>query len=421
VGRAGVSGLGTLLSGGYIQIAPGESEVMRRSFVGLEEPPVTPAGTPGIRITLTAARAGSVSAGDPVLFKGYTVGRVETEKFDPERQLLSYDVFIDAPYDKKLTHRHRFWDVSGVSAKAGADGIEVNLPALETLLIGGVEVGLPTGVGPGRPIDPGEEFQLYDSFDAVNERPYRYSLQYVVRFPQSVRGLSPGAPVEYRGIRLGQVERIMLSEIATGGGRGVAIPVLIRLEPARIEMPDSPEGVERFRETIETAVGNGLRASLSTGNLLTGALFVTMDIYPNAEKDGLGEFADVQTIPTVPSGLEGIAQKVTVLLDKLNELPLDDTVARAEQLLASVDRLVASPDMQRLPQALEEAVVELRATLASLSADSELQNRLMPTITELERTLASLRQVLDTIDEQPNALIFNREYREDPRPPAGSQ
>jgi paraquat-inducible protein B len=179
--------------------------------------------------------------------------------------------------------------------------------------------------------------------------------------------------------------------------------------------------VERFRETIETAVGNGLRASLSTGNLLTGALFVTMDIYPNAEKDGLGEFADVQTIPTVPSGLEGIAQKVTVLLDKLNELPLDDTVARAEQLLASVDRLVASPDMQRLPQALEEAVVELRATLASLSADSELQNRLMPTITELERTLASLRQVLDTIDEQPNALIFNREYREDPRPPAGSQ
>ena len=77
--------------------------------------------------------------------------------------------------------------------------------------------------------------------------------------------------------------------------------------------------------------------------------------------------------------------------------------------------------MQSLPASLDETLKELQQTLASLSADSELQARLLPTITELERTLASLRLVLDTLDEQPNALIFNREYKDDPRPPAGSQ
>ena len=56
-----------------------------------------------------------------------------------------------------------------------------------------------------------------------------------------------------------------------------------------------------------------------------------------------------------------------------------------------------------------------------MSADSELQSRLLPTITELERTLGSLRKVLDTLGEQPNSLIFNRKYGDDPRPPAGSQ
>jgi paraquat-inducible protein B len=77
--------------------------------------------------------------------------------------------------------------------------------------------------------------------------------------------------------------------------------------------------------------------------------------------------------------------------------------------------------MQDLPSSLDATLRDLQKTLEGLSADSELQARLLPMITELDRTLLSLRQVLDTLDQQPNALIFNREYREDPRPPAGSQ
>ncbi len=423
IGKGGVSGLGTLLSGGYIQVAPGKTGEYEEDFVGLEEPPVTPSGTPGIRVVITTENANSIGPGDAVLYKGYQVGRVETEFFDIEENLLRYEVFIDAPYSDQLTQRHRFWEVSGVSAKLGADGIQVDTGSLETVLFGGVEVGLPLGVEDGPPAQAAEVFKLYSSFDEVNERPYRYSLEYVVVFPQSVRGLLPGAPVEFRGLRMGQVERIMLTELtANDDDQEEGIPVLIRIEPARLDMPDSPEGIERMRETIRVATTeNGMRATLATGNIITGSLFVTMDLFPGMGNGEMGVYADRPTIPTAPSGIEGITQKLTMFLDKLNGLNLDATVDNANDMIASIDALVAGPQMQQLPGTLDDAIAELRTTLASLSSESELQARLLPTITELERTLTSLRLLLDTLDEQPNSLIFNREYREDPQPRSGSQ
>lgn len=422
IGKGGVSGIGTLLSGGYIQLAPGSGERGQRHFVGLEEPPVTPAGTPGVQVTLTAEKAGSVSPGDPILYKGYPVGRVETETFDVQNQEMSYGVFIDAPYDSLITTSHRFWDVSGVSIHAGADGLEADSVALETLLIGGVEVGLPKGLPAGDPAKRGDVYALYDNYENVNQHPYRYSIEYVVRFSQSVRGLAPGAPVEYRGLPLGRVERVMLTEMAGRfGGTGNPIPVLIRIEPGRLEQPDSPDGIETLQKAVGNAVAHGLRATLSTGNLLTGGLYVAMDFYPNAASAELGTYADRTTIPTIETGLGGIEQKLTTFLDKINKLPIEGTVKEANNTLASLDRLIAGEGLQSLPGSVDQTLKELQATLASMSADSELQARLLPTISELNQTLTSLRQVLDTLEEQPNALIFNRKYPEDPRPPAGSK
>ena len=284
-------------------------------------------------------------------------------------------------------------------------------------------MGLPQGVADGHPVEAGDEFRLYESYREVNDRPYRYSREYVVRFSQSVRGIAPGASVEYRGIRIGQVERVMLTELARSlEGQGQPIPILIRLEPARLELPDSPVGVKTLRDAIDNAVrGVGLRATLATGNLLTGSLYVALDLYPDSDPAEVGEWAGLPTIPTIPSGLEGIQQQLMAFLDKLNSLPLEGTVVEAQQTLASIERLIAGEGMQELPTSLDATLRELRATLASLSADSELQVRLLPMITKLDGTLGSLRQVLDTLEEQPNALIFNREYRDDPRPPAGSQ
>lgn len=422
IGTQGVSGLGTLLSGGYIQLAPGTGEPGVRSFEGLEEPPITPAGTPGLQLSLLSERAGSVSSGDPILYKGFRIGRVESAELDLESQGIRYSAFITAPYDALVTSNTRFWNASGISVSASADGVAVDTAALETLLIGGVAMGLPEGIEPGTPVAPGESFELYASFASVNERPYKRSLQYVVRFPQSVRGLRPGAPVEYRGVRLGRVERLLLREQALEGltGQGMPIPVLIRVEPGRLELPDTKKGMEELAQAVEIGVGHGLRATLATGSLITGSLYVSLDFYPDERPAEMGSFAGHATIPSITTGLAGMEQKVSLLLDRLNALPLDATLDRAGQALASLNRVLDAPDTRALPASLEATLGELRETLDSVSAESALQTRLLQTIDELDRTLASLRGLLGTLEQQPNALFFNREAVEDPQPPAGS-
>jgi paraquat-inducible protein B len=163
-----------------------------------------------------------------------------------------------------------------------------------------------------------------------------------------------------------------------------------------------------------------MRATLATGSLLTGSLYVALDIYPDAAKAEMGSFAGRPTIPTIATGLAGMEQKLAALLDKLNALPLEGPVKEAERALAELNALLASQSLQSLPESADATLVELRATLASISSDSALQQRVLRTITELDRTLQSLQDFLDTLDEKPNALIFNRDPGTDPQPPAGS-
>ena len=189
VGPGGISGLSTILSGGYIKLESGVGKKGRRKFEGLENPPVTPAGSPGLQLTLTSGKAGSITAGDPVLFRGYRVGAVETAQFKADTQEVVYQVFIDAPYDALVNANTRFWNASGVTVKAGASGFEVQVSSLQSLLVGGVTFDLPEGAIAGSPAKDGDTYLLFASWDAVNRRCFDNYLEFVVAFSQAVGGL----------------------------------------------------------------------------------------------------------------------------------------------------------------------------------------------------------------------------------------
>ncbi len=418
----GVSGLGTLLSGSYIQLAPGTGEPGRRDFVGLDEPPVTPAGAAGLHFSMVGDWASSLSSGDPVLYKGLAVGRIESSEFDIASQKVRFDAFVEAPYDELVTTTTRFWNASGFSLSATANGIEVQVASIEALLIGGVDFGLPEGVQPGERVVQDTVFTLYANKASMNEQPYEYGLEYVVRFPSSLRGLQPGAPVEYRGIRVGHVERVLLEEMVAQGlqGEAEALPVLIRIEPGRFALPDSEEGKAMLAREIEQVVEKGARVTLATGNLLTGSMYIYIDIYDDAPPAKMGTFEGRPTIPTIPSGLAGLERKLSAVLDKVNELPIERTLDVATQVLADLSAMLGSEEAKGLPVSLDGTLVELQGLLRSVSAESRIQEQLLRTITELDRTLESFREVLSTLEDKPNSLIFSREPRADPRPPAGS-
>ena len=422
VGASGVSGLGTILGGSYIEMAPGSGSEGTRVFTGLEEPPLTPQDAPGLRLSLISPRAGSISTGDAVLYRGYKVGRVESLVFDTEQRQVRYDIFIDAPYHELVDSATRFWDTSGISVKASAGGIEVHTGSLDTILLGGIAFAALPGLPIGNPVDNGKEYQLYESYDSILKNPYRHGAYFVVSFRQSIGGLVPGAPVEYRGIKIGRVERILMKEFVNQGmtASGSAIPILIYIEPGRMALPDNPGSVTAFEQFVERAIGNGLRATLQTGNLLTGKQLINFDFFPDEESAELGKFDQYALVPSIETGVGRLGNQVSTFLDTLNALPLeavmveanavlgnaDETVVSLTATLDSVNSLLASNDSKALPGELTATLEELRSALAGLTPETKIYQNLGASVNALNATLENLDNLLRKLSIKPNALIF---------------
>jgi paraquat-inducible protein B len=429
-----ISGLDTLLSGAYLQLAPGTGKVGARHFTALEHPPLTPAGAPGLRLNLTSNRATSVTAGDTVLYKGYKVGRVETMEFDPSDKLVHYQIFIDAPYHELVNSSVRFWDASGISMSANASGFKVETGSLESILFGGVSFGVPEGVKEGKAVAANTEFQLYPSYDDILKNPYQFGTYYVVTFNQSIKGLVPGAPVEFRGIQIGKVDRIMLKEgqamrvSSETEGEGGPIPVLIYIEPGLMELPDTEASIAIMRRGVSRGVTQGLRASMESGNLLTGAKYIGIDFYPDTPPATEGSFMNYTTIPTIETGLAQLAQSVNSILHTIDKLPITETVVSANSALASLNESLASlqtimenQSTQQLPVNLDQTLQELREAISSLSPNSEAYQSLNSSLLSLNRTMGNLESLTRTLAEQPNAVLISPDPVPDTIPEVSEQ
>jgi len=427
-GPGGITGLGTLLSGSYIRMAAGSGDEGEREFEGLDAPPLTPAGTPGLRLFLDSVSAGSVSAGDPVLYRGYAVGKVDGAIFNPETRLMNYELFINQPYDVLVSENTRFWNTSGIELNASADGVNLEIGSLQSLLVGGISFDLPDGAPPGTPAQNGDRFSLYANKKVIDERVYRKHVEYVVSFPQSVRGVQAGAPVEYRGIRMGTVQRILLDEWIQEDLRTSIqeIPVLIRIEPGRVNLPDDATGVARMEQSLRDGVAVGLRATLKTGNLLTGSAYVEFDFFPQASPAQLGKFAGYVKIPTLPRGIDRLDQQLGQLLAKLNALPLEpvfdslnSTLLALRETLIPIQSIAGSDETQAIPATINSTLFELQTTLDDLSPDSESGERLNRLLGELNETLRNVDELVRTLSNQPSSILFPPPAIEDPVPQKG--
>lgn len=436
VGASGISGVGTLLSGAYIELDPGTGVIGRKTFAGFNRIPNTPKGTPGKWVTLQSDDAKSLSVGDAATFRGFQVGRVESSEFNPVDEYFEYEVFIQAPYHDLLTTSSRFWNASGISIQADADGISVSTASLESMLSGGVAFDLPESVGPGNPVENGHSFKLYPDFKSVESQPFEHHIDYLLLFDTSVRGLRKGAPVEYRGIKIGSVTDISfkyLPEDSTINIDKIPVPVRIRIDPARLEWGDSTEACEILAGEFSRRVDIGMRASLQTGNLLTGSLFVSLEFFEGSEVEGIGDLGGYMTFPTTSTGLAQIEQKVVDVLDTILNLPLEETfvsvggaIEKTSSTLEAVDtlavklkELIARDDMQQMPNAIQKTLTDLQSALNGFSQGSDLNQSIEDTLRQFESTLRGLEELADTIKAKPNSLIFPSKRKDDPKPKAG--
>ncbi|WLI78576.1 intermembrane transport protein PqiB [Kosakonia sp. H02] len=431
VGREGVSGLGTLLSGAYIELQPGVKGSAPERYSLLDSPPLAPPDAKGIRVILDSAKAGQLAAGDPVLFRGYRVGSVETSTFDTQKRTMSYQLFINAPNDRLVTSNVRFWKDSGIAVDLTSAGMRVEMGSLTTLFGGGVSFDVPDGLDLGQPVAEKTAFTLYDDQRSIQDSLYTDHIDYLMFFKDSIRGLQPGAPVEFRGIRLGTVSKVpfFTSGMRQALNDDYRIPILIRIEPERLanQLGEDPDMSAHLNELLK----RGLRGSLKTGNIVTGALYVDLDFYINAPPvNGMREFAGYPIIPTMSGGLAQIQQRLMDTLDKINNLPLNpmiqqatntlsesqQTLKRLQTTLDNLNKLTASQSMQQLPADMQSTLRELNRSMQGFQPGSAAYNKMVADMQRLDQVLRELQPVLKTLNDKSNALVFEAKGKDDPQP-----
>ena len=423
VGAGGVSGLGTLLSGAFVEVDPGTGEATT-AFQGLEEPPPIRFDEAGRRFELRADKLGSVARGSPVYYRSVKVGQVLGYKLADDHENLLIDIFVTAPHDQLVRDNSRFWNASGIDVSFGAEGVSVAFESLQALLAGGIAFDTPAIGQPGEPAAADTVFPLFENFRAVTEARYTEKIPYLVYFDGSVRGLRPGAPVEFRGMRIGSVTGVTLE--VDPQQDAVRIPVTLGIEPQRVDVVGGTGSAEPYA-MMAALVERGLRAQLKSANLITGELLVDLDFHPESPPAQLDRSGEVPQIPSVPTQLEALTASVTGILNHLAELPLPELVADLRQTIQGVRELVASPDAKQGIASLSASATRLEALLGTLDQqlgpllsradstlasaqglvgdNSQLRYDIADLLRELTSAARSVRVFADYLERHPEALI----------------
>jgi paraquat-inducible protein B len=194
---------------------------------------------------------------------------------------------------------------------------------------------------------------------------------FVLYFEGSVKGLNVGAPVDFQGVRVGSVTDVRVQYIVKDGE--FRIPVYIDIEPDRIKEVGVRDTQEARQQFIQSLIDHGLRAQLGMQSLVTGQLFVELDFHPGTPVRLVGGEPKVSELPTIPTPLQQASQAAQEMLEKLQQLPLDQLFADVLGITQGLNRLVNAPEIPDL----------LRSAADAATTAQQLAQRLDGQITRL--------------------------------------
>ncbi len=403
ISGANVSGLGTLISGAYIGMEIGHAREEKDRFVALETPPVVTGETPGRFFILKTPDLGSLDTGTPIYFRRLQVGQVASYELDKDGKAMTVKVFVRAPYDQYVNPNTRFWHASGIDLSLTASGLIVQTQSVLSILIGGIAFETAPSDQILEPAEPSAVFTLYSNRTEAFNPPPRSPQTYQLIFKDSVRGLTPGAPVEFRGIPIGEVGTIRAQiDLRTFE---FSVPVTIRLDPERlgVRIVDLKPGgdLETIRRNlIDSLIAHGVRAQLRTGNLLTGSSYVALDFFPNAPPVHVDWVQQPVQLPTTPGQFEATEATVEEIIKKLDKMPLQEIGENLRKAIADLDVTIISAR-----GTLASAQGTLDNTSNLTGPNSVQVQQLDETLKEVSRAARSLRVLADYLEAHPESLV----------------
>lgn len=284
--------------------------------------------------------------------------------------------------------------------------------------------------------------------------------RYVLYFQGDVNGLRVGAPVKFKGVEVGRVTEILLAfgnrSIA---GTGFRIPVLIELQPQRIITAGGKVARLDDPASVKEAIRTGLRAQLAFESVVTGLLYVSLDIMPETPAHFvLPPGSRYLEIPTVQTPLEQARASLTRVITKLGRVDLDKLADSLSQMVEATRALITDPKLkqaidslagttenldrtatsirllaehadaqlgqvktsvvgtsnsatrafQEATKTLQEAQVTLASLQASLGQGSPLNYQLGRTLEDVSAAARSMRTLADYLDRNPSSLVRGR-------------
>jgi paraquat-inducible protein B len=295
---------------------------------------------------------------------------------------------------------------------------------------------------------------------------FKHNQEFVMYFQGSVKGLSVGSPVDFRGVKVGTVTDIRM--LFNPKDLSIIIPVYVEIEEGSLEAVQGGQSIGAFRKLLsmkdlaQELIKHGLRAQLEMQSIVTGLLMVSLDFHPDKPATLVGADTRYPEIPTIPTSLEQLAKR-------LEKLPIEEIFAKLNEAIGGIEKLVDSPETAGTIKAIRQAVDETRSLAHNLNGqvnplavkitdvatqvqtlaghidnqigpmassitktadeagvtlkkaqatmgtiedltgeDSPVSYRIERTLDELNSAARSLRLLADTIQHQPNAVIFGK-------------
>jgi len=217
---------------------------------------------------------------------------------------------------------------------------------------------------------------------------------HVLYFKGSVKGLTLGSPVSFRGVPIGQVSAIRM--IINSETLDIDIPVLVDIDPTRFQVCCDEQGqlINRVKDpdkTVNNLIKKGLRGKLAVQSLVTGQLMVDLDFYPGTPVNLVSTDSRYHEIPTIPSQMQAF-------LEKLQNIPIDKIAQKVSDVLDSIDDFVRTPELKGSVVALDQALKDVQ------HLTKNLDERIGKLFGNANATMSDARKFINNLDDEVKPL-----------------
>lgn len=431
VGFSGVSGLDTLLSGTYIDVYSEPGGTFRERHIGLTHPYQD--SSKGEYFHLSSQDGKNISVGMPIFFKNIEVGEVAYKYLSLDDKSVEVVIFVENQYIPYIHTDSKFWMKNTMNVDFSKGKIDVDIAPINFLLRGGL-VFSSSGEDKTKKVPKEYIFTLYKNKTEAESKTtgalVKENRAFMLHTKESISHLSNGSVVRFDGFDIGQVTDIKLSYHKAS--HKMLGEVLIEVDTSVFK--DKHDSNATGEENFYTAVEEGLRAKIAALDPITGSQFIDLTFNHHDGEGTIMYDTKYARLPMTTQSSTGIMTSVSEILDKLNNLPLDELVNSVTKVVDStlepvnnandllvdlkktvkdINKLTSKKSFEVMPDELNKALREMTKTLKETStvvkgydSNSLVKEQLAQTLEILTKTSQEMQVFLRMLNRKPDSLIF---------------